>query len=231
MSPTPHPDQTLQLLKDSKGKRAHRNFDVLHEVCREIFGQKGPKDFSPSHVGALTEHRGGPAKNTLLAVQGRHFRTLIDAWAAFAGVDATKPSIAEPKEDDVLARIADPILRSYIRPIIQANRRLKAENNTLRALSNVTIDRRPQLGAAAVKETPSDLLTAAGPKLLDIERQALAVIGDERKLASLGLKVGAHGEVTATRHIPTGTDVLPVGFADGLAKSLATATTPRSITG
>ena len=219
---TAHPDQVLQQLKASKGKRAHRNFDVLHEVCREINAQKGPKDFSPSRVGKLTEQRGGPAKNTLLAVQGRHFRELIDAWASYSGVDATKPAVAEPKDDEVINRIADPILRSYIRPILHTNRRLRAENNTLRSLANITIDRRPQVASAPAAGIA---VTVAPPaKLLSVERQALDVLTDPKRLSGLGLKVGANGEVTTTRPIQTGVDVLPVGFADGLLKLLGAKT-------
>ena len=94
------------------------------------------------------------SKGTLYNKASANFRTLIQAWAAYAS-DA-KPQFSRPckpvAEDDLLRRIEDPALRALIGIIVAERNRLRAGINTLRSHANIVIDRRVLPGE--VKTTP-----------------------------------------------------------------------------
>jgi hypothetical protein len=103
-----HPDEVLKTLKEGARPQKQRNFDVVHQACAELH-RLGSRDFSLATVGRLSEQRHGVSKGTLYNKAAADFRTLIQAWAAYAS-DA-KPQFSRPykpvAEEDLLQRIEE----------------------------------------------------------------------------------------------------------------------------
>lgn len=114
-------------------------------------------------------------------------------------------------------RIEDPAIRSIMQAIIVERDKLKAQLNTLKANTHVTVDRRP-VGAtvsAAVGRNPVTLL-ALSAQLTPSEREALQKAISHDYLEERGLREGTHGEIVSTR----GQTVFEVGFARAIRKVL-----------
>ncbi|SOZ14447.1 Alpha/beta hydrolase fold protein (fragment) [Cupriavidus taiwanensis] len=62
----------------------------MHELCRRQHGA-GSRDFSLSAIGRLAEAEGIMKGRALYNAPSAHYRTLIEAWAAYAGPPAPKP--------------------------------------------------------------------------------------------------------------------------------------------
>jgi hypothetical protein len=140
-----HPEAVLESLL-AKGGRANRraNLMKMHELCRKQH-ESGSRDFSLPAIGRLAETEGIIKGRALYNAQSADYRTLIEAWAAYAGPPAPKP----PKtlaSHEYLLRIEDPAVRSIMQAIIAERDKLKAQLNVLKANTQVTVDRRP-LGA------------------------------------------------------------------------------------
>ena len=151
-----HPDGTLKdLTAQSKNPVFLRNMAILHEVCRET-SASGKNDYTPAAIGRTSQARGGPSLNTLYSPKGAHFRKLIDAWAEWEGVEPKKPAARLPEvtsDNEILSKIDDLVVRSYMGIVLADRRRLRAEVITLKALSKGTpvIDIRPQISNNAVQ--------------------------------------------------------------------------------
>lgn len=214
-----NPDQLCAELKAAVGKRAHRNIDVVHEVCRAIFAAPtGTKDYSLAAVGRETEKRGGPALNTLYAPFGKRFRALIKCWAEWDGVPARKPAApATPasEHDEILRGIKDPVVCSLVGFRFAEARRWKAELDTIKANTELVIDQRPRDGRAMASARVTQLFTA-GSDLLPTELDALTSVTSDGWLARNGLIEGADGEVLNR----SGTVLLPIGFLPAVRKIL-----------
>lgn len=210
------PDAVLAGLKAKMSKRAHKNLDLLHEVCREINESPFPKNYGVTEVGRRSEARQGPKTNTLLSPGGRHFRMLIEEWKRFAGVTE---KIAKRNDDDtgpnILDRIDDPVLKQIIARSMADLRRTRTELNELKKTPKI-IDMRPRV------ENSATSLALPMAELNSADREALSQPLDERWRKRMGLSAGPHGEITTIRPFRPGEDVLPVGFIDALAKLLAT---------
>ena len=214
------PNQTLAELKAAAGKRAHRNLDVVHEVCRTIHvtpATSGSRDYSLATVGRKTQERGGPTLNTLYAPLGKRFRTLIAAWAAWAGTTMKKPPrpVDERSEDgDLLRAIKDPALCSMIGFRLAEAKRCRAELDTLKANTKLVIDRRPRDGTRLANGQQVLQLLGPSPELLPTERDALQIVASAAWLARHGYVAGPDGEVLARN----GATVLPIGFLTAVRK-------------
>jgi len=217
----PTPDAVLADLKLKFGKRAHPNFDHVHEVCRAIRTQPGPsdrKDYSIATIGRRLQQLGqSPGYNTLKSPGGAHFRELIRAWAEDEGGTMVKqPVKAAPKGDeDWLNKISDPVVRSEISFRFADLRSTKAQLNTLLSKTNVTIDMRPKDGLPHAQGSAIQVLPPEGSKLLDHELEALRGSLDERSLKRRNLEVGPEDQVTHKKEL-----IFDPGFASGLAKLL-----------
>jgi hypothetical protein len=101
--------------------------------------------------------------------------------------------------------------------IIAERDKLKAQLNTLKANTQLTVDRRP-LGAtltAAPRSQPATVLTMAA-RLTSSEREALQKAVSAEYLEELGLREGSHGEIVNGRN----RTVFEVGFARAIRKVL-----------
>lgn len=211
-----HPNEVLASLLDKGGRSNRRaNLTKMHEVCRKQHAA-GSRDFSLPSIGRLVEAEGILKGRALYNAPSADYRTLIAAWAAYAGPAEPKP----PKtlaSHDYLMRIEDPAIRSLMQAIIAERDKLKAQLNVLKAHTRVTVDRRP-LGAtisAAPGTFPVAVLSLSA-QLTPSEREALQKAVSASYLEERGLKEGSHGEIVNER----GRTVFEVGFARAVRKVL-----------
>ncbi|KWR90686.1 gamma-mobile-trio protein GmtX [Cupriavidus sp. IDO] len=212
-----HPDAVLESLL-AKGGRSNRRAGLakMQELCRRQH-ETGSRDFSLPAIGRLAEAEGIMKGRALYNAQSADYRTLIEAWAAYAGPPAPKP----PKtlaSHEYLMRIEDPAIRSIMQAIIAERDKLKAQLNVLKANTQVTVDRRP-LGAtiAAAPGTQPVTVLAPSAQLTPSEREALQNAVSADYLENQGLREGSHGEIVNAR----GRTVFEVGFARAIRKVLA----------
>jgi len=214
-----HPDAVLASLLE-KGGRSNRlaNLAKMHELCRRQHAA-GSREFSLPAIGRLAEAEGILKGRALYNAPSADYRSLIEAWATYAGPAAPKP----PKtlsSHEYLVRIEDPAIRSIMQTIIAERDKLKAQVNVLKANAQVTVDRRP-LGAtvsAAPGAQPVTVLAMA-EQLTPTEREALRKAVSAHYLEERGLKEGSHGELINER----GRTVFEVGFARAVRKVLGDA--------
>jgi hypothetical protein len=213
-----HPDAVLESLL-AKGGRSNRrtNLARMHEICRRQHAA-GSRDFSLPAVGRLAEAEGILKGRALYNAQSADYRTIIVAWAAYAGPPAPKPKPSKTlASHDYLMRIEDPAIRSIMQSIIVERDKLKAQLNVLKANTHITVDRRP-LGAdlsVASGAQPVTVLTMAA-QLTPTERDALQKAISAEYLEAQGLREGSHGEVVNER----GRVLFDVGFARAIRKVL-----------
>lgn len=211
-----HPDAVLESLL-AKGGRSNRrdNLAKMHELCRKQY-EAGSRELSLSAIGRLVEAAGIMKRRALYNAPSADYRTLIEAWAAYAGPAAPKP----PKtlaSHEYLLRIEDPAIRSIMQAIIAERDKLKAQLNVLKANTQVTVDRRP-LGATIASSPGSQPLAVLtlSAQLTPSEREALQKAVSAEYLEERGLKEGSHGEIVNER----GRTVFEVGFARAVRKVL-----------
>lgn len=209
-----HPDAVLEALL-AKGSRSNRrtNLAKMHELCR-MQHEAGSRDFTLRAIGRLCEVEGIMKGRALYNAPSADYRTLIEAWAAYAGPPTPKPHKALASHE-YLMRIEDPAIRSIMQSIIAERDKLKAQLNVLKANTQITVDRRP-LGATnlATPGEQSVALLSRAPHLTPSEREALQKAVSADYLAERSLHEGSHGEILNER----GRMVFEVGFARAIRK-------------
>lgn len=211
-----HPDAVLASLLDKGGRSNRRaNLAKMHELCRRQHAA-GSRDFSLPAIGRLAEAEAILKGRALYNAPSADYRALIEAWAAYAGPAAPKPTKTLASHE-YLMRIEDPAIRSIMQAIIAERDKLKAQLNVLKANSQVTIDRRP-LGAtiAAAPGVQPVAVLALSAQLTVSEREALQKAVSAGYLEDRGLREGSHGEIVNER----GRTVFEVGFARAVRKVL-----------
>jgi hypothetical protein len=211
-----HPDAVLESLL-AKGGRSQRqgNLVKLHEICRKQH-EYGSRDFSVPVIGRLCEDQGVLKGRILYNAPSVDYRTIIAAWATYAGPPAPKM----PKtlaSNEYLIRIEDPAIRSIMQSIIAERDKLKVQLNVVKAHTQVTVDRRP-LGATVLTHPsakPVAVLTIAA-QLTPSEREALQKAISPQFLGEQGWCEGSHGEILNDR----GRTIFEVGFARAIRKVL-----------
>lgn len=128
--------------------RQAKSLTTLNAVLKAQY-DAGEHNFSIAEIARLSAARGGPTAQTIRNKTGLVFRQLIEAWAAQAGVTMKAPANIlvkgnkVPKDYDLLQKIPDPALRAVFGQIIAERNRFRNELNTLKAHSELVIDRRP----------------------------------------------------------------------------------------
>ncbi|MDD2750638.1 MAG: gamma-mobile-trio protein GmtX [Acidithiobacillus sp.] len=212
----PHPDEVLQSLL-AKGGRSQKqgNLKKLHEICRKQH-EVGAQDFTISSIGRLCEVQGILKGRVLYNAPSADYRALIAAWSVYAGPPIPKaPKLLASHE--YLMRIEDPAIRSILQAIIAERDTLRAQINTLKAHTQVSVDRRP-LGAGEALDTsvkPPAMLTMA-TKLTSSERDALHKAISAPFLEDQGWHEGSHGEILNDR----GRTIFEIGYAKAIRKIL-----------
>lgn len=211
-----HPEAVLEALLAKGGRsQRQRNLATLHEICRKQH-EIGSRDFSLPTIGRLCEAQGVLKGRALYNAPSADYRTLIEAWAAYAGPPAPKA----PKtlaSHEYLMRIEDPAIRFIMQATIAERDKLRAQINVLKANTQLTVDRRP-LGANLVSHPsagPTVVLSMAA-QLTPSERDALQKAISPQFLEEQGWREGSHGEILNDR----GRTLFEVGFAKAIRKVL-----------
>lgn len=211
-----HPDAVLEALL-AKGGRSQRkgNLQKLHDICRKQHGTNS-RDFTIPAIGRLCEESGVIKARALYNAASEDYRVLIAAWAAYAGPPA--PKAQKPlASHEYLMKIENPALRSIMQAIITERDKLKAQLNTLKAQTLLTVDRRP-LGAAVVSHPSAEpvavLVMAA--QLTPSEREALEKAVSPQFLEDENWKEGSHGEIFSS----SGRVLFGVGYTKAIRKVL-----------
>jgi hypothetical protein len=211
-----HPDAVLESLL-AKGGRAQRqgNLAKLHEICRKQY-EDGSNDFSLPVIGRQCETQCVLKARALYNAPSADYRTLITAWAVYAGPPAPKAPKALSSHE-YLMRIEDPAIRFIMQAIIAERDKLRAQINTLLAHVQVTVDRRP-LGATLVSHPSSEPIAVLTMKaqLTPSEREALGKAISLQFLEEQGWREGSHGEILNDR----GRTLFEVGYARAIRKVL-----------
>lgn len=211
-----HPDAVLEALL-AKGGRSNRraNLAKMHELCRKQH-EAGSRDFSLPAIGRLAEAGNVMKGRVLYNAQSADYRVLIEAWAAYAGPPVPKPAKVLASHD-YLMRIEDPAIRSIMQAIIAERDQLKAQLNTLKANTQVIVDRRP-LGTtiASVPGAQPMIALALSAQLTQSECEALHKAASRDYLEERGMREGSHGEIVNDR----GRTIFEVGFLRAIRKVL-----------
>lgn len=135
-------------LKSQASSRQAKSLAVLNDVLK-LQHAAGKRNFSIAEIARLSVQQGGPSAQTIRNKTGIVFRQLIEAWAAQAGSSMKAPvnPLAKgnrvPKDFELLQRIQDPAMRAIFGQIIAERNRYRNELNTLKAHSELIVDRRP----------------------------------------------------------------------------------------
>lgn len=171
-------------LKSHASTRQAKSLSVLNDVLK-VQHAAGERNFSIAEIARLSVQKGGPSAQTIRNKTGLVFRQLIEAWAAQAGASMKAPinPLAKgnrvPKDYELLERLSDPAMRAIFGQIIAERNRYRNELNTLKANSELIVDRRPvQRVELPVESAAVHLVQTLN--LNDMEVEALkAAISDE----------------------------------------------------
>ncbi|WP_438299688.1 gamma-mobile-trio protein GmtX [Pseudomonas sp. NMS19W] len=211
-----HPDAILESLL-AKGGRSNRrsNLAKVHELCRKQY-EANSRDFSLPAIGRLAEADNVIKGRALYNAQSADYRELIEAWAAYAGPPVPKP-VKMLASHEYLMRIEDPAIRSIMQTIIAERDKLKAQLNTLKGNTQVTVDRRPHaMTIKTASKLQLDTELALSAHLTPSEREALKKAASPDFLEERGLREGSHGEVVNFY----GRTIFDVGFLRAIRKVL-----------
>ena len=207
-----HPDTVLESLLAKGGREPRRaTLSKLNELCRKRH-EKGERNFTIPVIGRLIEAEGIMKGRALYNAPSADYRTLIEAWSAYAGPALPKPAKILASAE-FLRRIDDPAIRAIMQAVIAERDKLKAQINVLKAHTNVVVDRRPIVHPTFVDGV---LLGSTALLLTPLEREALVKAILPEYLEERGLRLGSHGEILNER----GRTIFEVGFARAIAKIL-----------
>ncbi len=211
----------LEDLKEGRHSRTQASLDKLNEILQAYYNS-GQRDFSVTRIGRESVEKGGPGYQSIRATQNKHYRTLIEAWAAKANTTTKKP-VAElsrsrevPADNQLLERINDPALRALFGQIIAERNRYRKELNLLKQHANIVIDKRPVKQVAASADSVEVLPSLSGI-LTPSEIKALTYAISEDCMEKQGWHYTKAGQVKSEEW---GLEVYPRGYVNALRKVL-----------
>lgn len=183
---------------------------ILHQVLEQQ-SQAKPLDFSIATIGRLSHQQGGPSIQTIRNRTGKHFKELIEAWAAYSGTTCKKPLSVRQKQllnsndQHILGSVDDPVIRAVMGTLIAERNKYRDQLNVLKANTDIFIDRTQDQQKDA--PLPMALLT---PMELESLRAAVSADFMERM----------HWTVMPTGQVKDedGREVYRRGYANGLQK-------------
>ena len=209
----------LEGLKDGKTTKTQQSLDKLNETLREYY-ERGERDFSITAIGRLSADDGGVGYESIRATANKHYRDLIEAWAAKAKTTTKQPlsthsrSRRVPQDNQLLERIPDPALRVLFGQIIAERNRYRTQLNILKNQVEVVIDKRPVRQFDASAEHSVQLLSSLKGIVSDNELKALRFAASDECIERQGWLVTQAGQVKNE----LGVEVFPRGFMSGLRK-------------
>ncbi|GHE73635.1 hypothetical protein GCM10019059_36490 [Camelimonas fluminis] len=212
-------DLILEGLKEGKTAKTQQSIDKLNQTLGGYF-ERGGRDFSITTIGRVSAQDRGVGYQSIRATANKHYRNLIEAWAAKAGSTTKKPlslqsrSRRVPQDNQLLERIPDPALRVLFGQIIAERNRYRTQLNILKNQANVVIDKRPirQFDVSAVPS--GELLPSLKGIVSDNEFKALRFAASDECVERQGWLVTQAGQVKTEY----GGEVFPRGFMTGLRK-------------
>ena len=115
-------ESVLDTLKDGKTPKTQRSLEGLNTVLKDYF-DAGKRDFSITTIGRISEENGGIGYQSIRATANKHYRDLIEAWAAKAQTTTKKPPSSPAKKSgqdyQLLERIDDTAVRALFGQIIR----------------------------------------------------------------------------------------------------------------
>jgi hypothetical protein len=215
-------DVILADLKDGKVPRTQKNLDKLNDILK-AYAESGQRDFSITQMGRVSAAESGPGYEALRATKNKHYRTLIEAWAAKCKTTTKKPlsptsrSKSVPQDNKLLERIPDPAVRALFGQIIAERNRYRKEVNLLKQHANITIDKRPVRQFDASAEPSVEVLPSLSGILTESEKKALAYAISDECMEKHDWQTTQAGQV---KDMEYNTEIFPRGFATGLRKLL-----------
>ena len=216
-------DVILADLKDGKVPRTQQNLDKLNDTLK-AYAESGQRDFSITQIGRVSADNGGLAYEALRATRNKHYRTLIEAWAAKYNTNTKKPlsntsrSKSIPADNKLLERIPDPAVRALFGQIIAERNRYRKEVNLLKQHANITIDKRPVRQFVDTTAEPSvEVLPSLSGVLIESEKKALAYAISDECMEKNDWQTTQAGQV---KNMEDNSEVFPRGFVTGLRKLL-----------
>lgn len=209
-------------LKDGKVPRTQKNLDKLNDILKD-YAESGQRDFSITQMGRVSAAEDGPGYEALRATKNKHYRTLIEAWAAKCKTTIKKPlspisrSMAIPQDNKLLERIPDPAVRALFGQIIAERNRYRKEVNLLKQHANITIDKRPVRQFDASAEPSVEVLPSLSGILTESEKKALAYAISDECMEKHSWQSTQAGQV---KDMEYNTEIFPRGFVTGLRKLL-----------
>jgi hypothetical protein len=215
-------DVILADLKDGKVPRTQQNLDKLNEILK-TYAASGQRDFSITQMGRVSAAEGGPGYEALRATRNKHYRALIEAWAAICKTNTKKPlsntsrSKSIPADNKLLERIPDPAVRALFGQIIAERNRYRKEVNLLKQHANITIDKRPVRQFDTTADPSVEVLPSLTGLLNTFEKDALAYAISDECMEKNDWQYTQAGQVKSTEH---NAEIFPRGFITGLRKLL-----------
>jgi len=212
-------ESVLDTLKDGRTPKTQRSLDGLNTVLKDYF-DSGKRDFSITTIGRISEEKGGVGYQSIRATANKHYRDLIEAWAAKAQTTTKKPPSSPAKKSgqdyQLLERIDDTAVRALFGQIIRERDRYKSEANMLKNQTKIIIDKRPTTFTESNSQTSVELLPSLKGICSDNEIKALQTVCSDEWLEKLDFNANDLGQVKDEY----GTEILPRGFLTGLRKLL-----------
>jgi hypothetical protein len=215
-------DVILADLKEGKVPRTQQNLDKLNDTLK-AYAESGQRDFSITQIGRVSAENGGLAYEALRATRNKHYRTLIEAWAAKCNTSIKKPlsntsrSKSIPADNKLLERIPDPAVRALFGQIIAERNRYRKEVNLLKQHANITIDKRPVRQFDNAAEPSVEVLPSLSGVLTESEKKALAYAISDECMKKNDWQTTQAGQV---KDMEYNSEVFPRGFVTGLRKLL-----------
>lgn len=198
------PLETYERLKnEAKDSRRKRSLEAINETCRLLY-ERNSSDFSYKSIITLGKDRGlpVPGEKSIVNSSGMHYRELIQAWKM-----VSVPGKKDPRPDDWIENIADPVLRMSVILLAKELRALKAKEGR----------KNRQSGAPIILSNAAALAFATQQTLNGAELAALKAAIEPITLKLVGLSIGNRGEVIDA----SGRQIHKPGFCDAIAKILS----------
>lgn len=209
----------LETLKAGKSAKTQASLDKLNEALKAYY-ESGKRDFSITTIGRVSAEANGVGYQSIRATANKHYRDLIEAWAAKAQTTTKKPpSVAARKSGQdyqLLERIDDTAVRALFGQIIRERDRYRSEANMLKNQTQIVIDKRPTAYSEPQSDASVELLPSLKGICSDNEIKALQTVCTDEWLEKLGFQANKLGQVKDE----LGTEILPRGFLTGLKKIL-----------
>lgn len=212
-------DVILENLKEGKRNKTQHSLDKLNETLHNYY-KRGERNFSITAIGRVSAEEGGIGYESIRATANKHYRDLIEAWAAKAKTTTKKPLSTQsrshrvPQDNQLLERIPDPALRVLFGQIIAERNRYRNEANILKSQAEVVIDRRPVRNFDSQVDPPCELVLSLKDIVSDNEIKALRFAASDECIDRQGWRVTQAGQVKTE----LGEEVFPRGFMTGLRK-------------